>query len=68
MINKVIQFRFSVAISPFILFPGIDGGEFKSMRLAGVSGDPFIVDGPGAPLRPVGGGERLVLSPTEIVP
>ena len=56
-----------MAISPFILFPGIDGGELKSMRLAGVSADPFIVDGPGAPLRPVGG-QRLVLSPAEVVP
>ena len=36
--------------------PGVDGGEFKSMRLAGeVSADPLTVDGPGALFSTVGG-------------
>ena len=53
-INKVVQSMFNVANSPFMFCPGVDGGELKSMRLAGrMSLGPLKVDGPGALLRPV---------------
>ena len=45
---------FMVAISRLMFSAGISGGEFKSMR-GGVSTDPLIVVGSGAPLRPVDG-------------
>ena len=47
---------FIVAII-LLMSPAINGGQFKSMRLAeGASADPLIrVVGPGAPLWPVGG-------------
>ena len=42
---------FIVAIIPLIFSPGINGGEFKSIRLAGgASTFPLTVDGPGAPV------------------
>ena len=42
---------FMVAIIPLIFSPGINGGEFKSIRLAGgASTFPLGVDGPGAPV------------------
>ena len=59
-----IQFIFIVAIRLLMFSAGIGGGELKSMRLTGgVSVDPLVVDGPGAPLRPVGGESAEVLSP-----
>ena len=42
---------FMVAIIPLIFSPGVNGGEFKSIRLAGgMSAYPLTVDGPGAPV------------------
>ena len=42
---------FIVAIIPLKFFPGIEGGECKSTRLAGgTSVFPLVVDGPGAPV------------------
>ena len=38
---------FIVAISPLIFSPGDGCGVLKSIRLAGVSADPLILDGPG---------------------
>ena len=42
---------FIVAIIPLMFSPGIEGGECKSIRLAGgTSAFPLVVDGPGAPV------------------
>ena len=51
-----------------LISAGIGGGESRSMRLAGVSVDLLMVDGPGAPFRPVGGESAEVLSPAEVPP
>ena len=57
---------FKVAIIPLMFPPGEDCGEFKSMRLAGVSAGPLTVDSPEALFTSVGveswGAETLSLA------
>ena len=62
----LIQLMFMVAIRLLMFSAG--GGESKSMRFAGVSIDVLMMDGPGAPFRPVGRESAEVLSPAEVPP
>ena len=63
--TMITQFMFIVAISPLMFSPGIDGGELKSMRLAGgVFAGPLIVDSPEALFRLVGGEREMAFRST----